>query len=357
MLNGVLNFRRDARNVAEEKAAYPKRDRTARGRGRVRPEDLAPTQDCVMVTAARDNILILRDYSVVAAVGLGSMSHTILDANALQAKLGAYRLMLKYVRFDFQFLIGTRPQNLNTYHAKLSARLKRIGQMQSLVDRLALHLPMYVQNYSVEATEARIKACRKAAEQHKDTSLRYDPETHFIAQFGFRLSDLYGVPGKAHEVASDLANPFKMAKLKDEPAETQNKHIQTWIQQCDASNHKLDHWRDIVQDRDDQVEAVVISAKAPVRTFTLVTSFNPRPLGATSKTPLTDSELKRATAELDRRCVQLQDGISQMGLPAWRLPHDELLEEIRYFFHPGTGRREHTLSRERSVGMRLASVR
>ena len=112
-----------------------------------------------------------------------------------------------------------------------------------------------------------------------------------------------------------------------------------------------------MQDRDDNVEAVVIGAKSPVRTFNLVTSFYPRPLAGVGNTPLTASELKRATDELNRRCTQLQDGMETMGFPSWRVTHEELLEEIRYFYHPGTGRGEQPLLFERSVGMQLARIR
>ena len=80
---------------------------------------LKPTQESVAVIATHEDMLILRDYSLVSAIGFGSMSDAMLDNNESAAKLEAYRRLLKYVRFDFQLLIGTRPQNLNGYPNKL----------------------------------------------------------------------------------------------------------------------------------------------------------------------------------------------------------------------------------------------
>src|SRR5690349_19514354 len=92
------------------------------GKGKPNPkskpdERLPRTQDQVAVIAAHDNMLILRDCSVIGAVGLSSVDDALLAPIELQAKLTSYRDdLLKRLRFDFQLLIGTRPQNLDSYH-------------------------------------------------------------------------------------------------------------------------------------------------------------------------------------------------------------------------------------------------
>ena len=327
MLNQLLNLKPPAAETA-----------TSFNRRMPRPEHLAPSQDTVAVTAAQDSLLILRDFSVVAAVGFGSMSHAMLDGNELLAKLDGYRRLLKYVRFDFQLLVGTRPQNLRAYQAKMARNLERLGQLQGHVDTLLFRLPDYVRTHpEVDAT-------------------------HFREAFGFASDDLFGVPGEAHSVARVLSQPYAMAAAVENTDAPDAASVRTvlaadFVALCEQTANKLSHWQQVLTERLTHVETVVANAQAPVRTFYLVTSFNPRLITNMTKTPLTASELQRASEELDRRCAQLSEGLAGMNLTAWRVTHDELIDEIRHFYHPGTKRDRPELTLDRSVGMQLARVR
>jgi len=63
------------------------------------------TQDQVLVAAALDDVLILRNTAVVAALEVESVDDALLSPEELESRLAIYRYdLLKQVRFDFQFL-------------------------------------------------------------------------------------------------------------------------------------------------------------------------------------------------------------------------------------------------------------
>ena len=117
-------------------------------------KSLAPTQDAVEIVAAQDNLLILRNYSVVAAVGFGSLNDTLLSENELEGRLASYRTLLKNTLFDFQMLISTRPQNLDGYLDKLKRQSARLEQLLMSLDAMHVRLPEYIED-PTEAGEAR----------------------------------------------------------------------------------------------------------------------------------------------------------------------------------------------------------
>lgn len=275
-----------------------------------RAEKLPRTQDQVAVIAVQDNVLILRDCTVVGAVGLNSVDDALLMPIELQAKLTTYRDdLLKRLRFEFQLLIGTRPQNLDPYHHALEQRLERLGQVEAHLSAMRERMEGYFQS------------------DHFDEAI-------FTKHFGFAPDDLSGTPGMGHEAAWDLCRDTIRAKVSGSPLRLREA-LDAFRADVDSSLRMIARWQDLIYERSAFVEAAVQAIQAPVRTIYLVTSYNPRLLTkAVVKGSLTDVELRQAREELDRRCGQLARGIERMKLSAWRATHDELLEEIRYFYHP-----------------------
>ena len=237
MLNSLLNLKRNPhQRYGDETETKPARPKS------VPPHLLKPTQESVAVIATHDDLLILRDYSVVSAIGFGSMSDAMLDKNETAAKLDAYRRLLKYVRFDFQLLIGTRPQNLNTYLSKMERKLNRFASMQTCIEKIAAELPAYFAKGTAS----------------------------FDQTFGFAPADLFGTPGEAHAAALTLNQPefMKAAQFKSE--EGRQKMITTIVTQCDETVVRLRHLRETLVQRADHVEMTVQASRTLVRTFALV---------------------------------------------------------------------------------------
>ena len=303
---------------------------------RINADALPSTQDAIAVVAAQDDVLILRNGSVVAGVGFGSMDDGLLSEGEVEARLGAYRDLLKSVPFDFQLLIGTRPQNLNAYAAKMRRNAERLAEAQAQVDCLIVRMSTYL---------AGTKTADAAG------GLR-----RFAQHFGFTPVGLFGVPGGAHEVALVLCDPQVMAAWPNAPADVKRAEQARLTQKCEDSLTRLAHWQAILAARVDAVEMAIEALQAPVRTFTFVVSFNPRLLNPIRRGPLDAAELERARRELDRRCTQLSAGLREMRLPHWSVSSDELLADIRRFYHPAHSQLNHEVSADRSVAMRLASV-
>ncbi len=327
-------FLNDLLNRGRRPASVTGQPSRAKPNATLKPDERLPrTQDQVAVIAAHDNMLILRDCSVVGAVGLSSVDDALLAPFELQAKLTAYRDdLLKRLRFEFQLLIGTRPQNLDAYHRAFEQRLASLAQWESWLTSLKDRMEGYF-------------AC-----EHFD-------ETSFRQHFGFAPNDLAGTPGMGHEAAWDLCNDAIRAKVATGNSPLRLREaLDAFSADVESSLRMLTRWQDLIYERSAFVEATVQSIQAPVRTIYLATSYNPRLLTKTVvKGPITEAELQRAREELDRRCDQLARGIERMKLPAWRATHDELLDEIRYFYHPSQAqlaRREIHL--DRSVSMQLA---
>ena len=311
-------------------------DPTNRGRHerRINADALPSTQDAIAVVAAQGDVLILRNGSVVAGVGFGSMDDGLLSEGEVEARLGAYRDLLKSVPFDFQLLIGTRPQNLNAYAAKMRRNAERLAEFQARVDCLIVRMSTYL------------------------TSITHSlgGVDEFQRHFGFSPTNLFGVPGGAHEVALVLCDPQVMAAWPNAPVDVQREEQARLAQKCEDSLTRLAHWQAILAGRVDAVEMAMEALQAPVRTFTFLVSFNPRLLNPIRRGTLDVAELERACGELERRCSQLIAGLREMRLPHWRVTSDELLRDIRQFYHPAHSQLNHEVSAERSVAMRLASV-
>lgn len=328
MPNGLFNFKRNAE--------YDWDERQAQMRAKRRTTDvrkMGRTQDAIRVIDARDNLLILRDGHVIAGVGFGSINDAMLDPAALNAKLMAHRALLHEVRFSVQLLIGTRPQNLELYQTKLQRQLARVNLQLECIDRLMLRLPDYV-----------------------GTKRAYSGEL-FEQFFGFAPALLFATPGDAYKLAQTICRTDVCEAIQALAEDMRRQKLADLNKLCEVSLTQLRHWAEIITERAEFVEMMVMRLEAPVRTFYLVTSFKPRTVDL-GNAPLDDRELARAQDELSRRCDQLIEGIDHMGLPAWRATHEDLIRDIQYFYHPSQlelARRE--LRTERSVGMQLGQMK
>ncbi len=282
---------------------------------------LPRTQDRVPVLQARDNVLILRDLSVAAAVGVGSVDDALLSEHEIRAKLDAYREdLLKQVRFEFQIVIGTRPQNLDAYYDKLLARVEHLQSIERLLYALEDGLQAYCQRGQAS-----------------------------LDAFGFHPDDLRGTPGAAHALAwllaSGAAGELKLIEARGPTLAAE-------------AAQRIVHWQDLLALRAEHVRSQIEQRRAPVRTVYFATSYHVRLASkatARLKGPLSESEIAKAIRELDSRCSKIARIIERMQLKAWRATHDELVREIQRFYHPSQAdlaRRE--MRAERSVAMGFA---
>lgn len=216
MLGRLAKLGRSAQIHQEEQQAARSAKRVPAKR--VDAGQLPTTQEALQVVGAQDDVLILRNGSVVAAVGFGSMSDILLSSEALSTRLNAYRLLLKSVRFDFQLLIGTRPQNLSSYHEKVQANSERWAHCLQCIDILTVRMPSYIAEGTPFSAEA------------------------FKAHFGFAPDVLFGTPGQAYEVATLLCNAAVMTALAQASEDSRSENLQDLVHQCDASTAHLQHW-------------------------------------------------------------------------------------------------------------------
>lgn len=279
-----------------------------------RPAKNVPrTQDQVRIVAARDDALILRDGSVVAGVGFGSVERSLLPTEDVFFKLKVFRdSLLKHVGFPFQMLIGTRPQNLDRYVETLSARAARLAQHEDALGRLRDELPRFV----------------------FDPSARFDRGA-FAAFFGFAPDDLEGLPGRASDVAWALCDAEAMAGVLGLGPREQAEFVESMQAVVSEGMDAIARWQSLTHLRAAHAQRVVTALASPVRTLYFITSFNPRIALRTAKAgTLSQTEMDGALTELDGRCQQIIRALEQMKLPCHRARHEELLRDIQYLYHP-----------------------
>ena len=99
----------------------------------------------------------------------------------------------------------------------------------------------------------------------------------------------------------------------------------------------LARWREVLLEQADVIQDIVQRAQAPVRTYYIVISSNPRLLSKTTASGrrLGEGEFRGARERLDERCRQIHNGLEAMGVRSWRATDDDLLLELRHFFNPG----------------------
>ena len=119
---------------------------------------LPRTQTQVRVVDARADCLIDRDGNVIAAVGVASLDTALLNAEAVAARIEAYRDFLKTLRYPIQFLIGTRPQDLRAFLGTLAEREERLMLTQARLDAMLAQLPGYLALRPEQISEAGFEA-------------------------------------------------------------------------------------------------------------------------------------------------------------------------------------------------------
>lgn len=273
------------------------------------------TQDQVLVVAAQDDMLILRDYTVAAAVAVSSVDDTLLSEPELEARLLSYRNdLLKRVRFDFQMLIGTRPQNLEPYLTRLERDAGRLSAIEAMLRNMAERLEWGLDQIAAADAPA---------------------EETFLASFGFSPFEVTGIPGGAGEAARLCCDPDVLKVWRAADAERRADIARVMREEIEASAERLAQWQDLIWERAAFVEETIQRIQAPVRTIYFVVSHKVRPIVRKAVSgPLTESELAEARRTLNERCDQIMRGIQRMKLGARRVSADELIEAVRHFYNP-----------------------
>ncbi|MEP7198330.1 MAG: hypothetical protein ABI874_00820, partial [Chloroflexota bacterium] len=89
-----------------------------------------PTQEHVLARGVRDGVLVLKDNTLVAVVGVQPMDLSLLTPEERQAQLMQYEEALKELRFPHQIIVGTKPQNVEAYVAYLEGCAQTQAQAQ-----------------------------------------------------------------------------------------------------------------------------------------------------------------------------------------------------------------------------------
>ncbi|NJM39244.1 MAG: hypothetical protein HC853_00020 [Anaerolineae bacterium] len=274
------------------------------------------TQDLIDIVGARDDCLILRDATVIAAVGFSSIDDTLLTDDDIAIKLELYYDLLVTLRFPVQFLITTRPQDLSPYFSDLLLQRDRHDVMRNMVERFASRIPSFVRNTN-------------------STSLI--GLEGFVSHFGWHPNNLIGMPGLARRIAWQLCDVEKVTLLRD-PTQMHEAQEDKINKLCDAARTTcgwLTRWRRVLSEQIELVQTVVRKAQSPVRRYYLVVSHNQRIKTAMlPNRAISDHEFQRASARVAEYCRQIAAGIDAMGLTVWRATQDDLLLDVRTFFNP-----------------------
>jgi hypothetical protein len=282
------------------------------------------TQDQMLVVALQDDVLILRNLGVVAALEVESVDDTLIDPKELEARLAIYRYdLLKQVRFDFQFLIGTRAQNLTPYYQVLSNQIARWESYETKLRTMLEGLDDLLAKWS--------DGVGASFEQH----------------FGFKAEDLWGVPGDAREAALVLIAEGIAARWAGMD-ESQRSELAAELRAAALGSLEcVQHYQALLHDRAAFVQLNTQQIQAPVRTVHIVMSYYPRLIASGSVGgPLSEAERAHARAELARRCEQFARVLKRMGIATWRVSGEALLELVRGFYHPSSAQMLRRAERE-----------
>jgi hypothetical protein len=210
------------------------------------------------------------------------------------------------VRFNFQWLIGTRPQVLDEHVQVIAGRLLELATIEIRLTAFAARIREYV-----------------ALDGGHGLDL-------FTGHFGLAPQDFQGLPGDAYLIARALCDAARIGALET-PEETER-----FITRCatgiEATISRLQAWSARLRARTEYLDTYTARYGSPVRTLYIIVSHNPREvprLGA-----LDERELSKVRQVLDERCGQLINGLAGLRVRAARASHTELLREIQHFFHP-----------------------
>ena len=265
------------------------------------------TQDQVLVVAIQEDVLILRNLSVVAALEVESIDDALLAPDELESRLAIYRYdLLKQVRFDFQFLIGTRPQDLTPYYRQLAAQVD-----------------------SWSAKEAALKALLETIEEALAAWGRGARATSPV-----EAEALWGVPGEARDAALLLDDPEMPARWAAMDGPTRAEFAAALRAAVLGSLERVQSYQALLHDRAAYLQLATQQVQSPVRTFHVVSSYYPRPLPGGG--PLSAREIALAREELDKRCEQIARVLGRMRLETRRVSGEALLALVRNFYHPSS---------------------
>ena len=141
-----------------------------------------PTQDHILAREVRDGVLVLKDHTLVAAIGIQPLDLSLLAPEEREAKLMQYEEALKEIRFPFQIIVGTKPQQVDAYMAYLEecAQLRQKEGRHRLAD-LARGQALIIRNVARRAT---------AQLRHFLIALAYDDPAIVAQRATRRVSEL-----------------------------------------------------------------------------------------------------------------------------------------------------------------------
>lgn len=267
------------------------------------------TQDRVPLMDVFEQSMLLTDGRLVGAIGFSSIAEGVLHADAVLARLAAYGLMLKHMDGSLQLLMASRPQNCRMYDIKMNARLRVLGDM---LDRARI-------------VTAGLDAYFAAMQDAKRPAKSFDG-AQFERTFGFNHDLLFGAPGRISHVLMCITSPDWVASQRaaGSLAQTAVRAKQRAIE----TEQKLEQWRRIAQLRARFVGDVVARLDRPARVLLMVTSVRTNGIGALAV------RLNDAEGRLTQRLDNIAQTISTMGLPAWRLTGEDLVQELLRVYRP-----------------------
>ena len=141
-----------------------------------------PTQQHILAREVRDSVLVLKDHTLVAAIGIQPLDLSLLTSEEREAKLMQYEEALKEIRFPCQIIVGTKPQQVDAYMAYLEAcaQLRQQEGRHRLAD-LARGQALIIRNVARRAS---------AQLRHFLIALAYDDPLIVAQRATGRVSDL-----------------------------------------------------------------------------------------------------------------------------------------------------------------------
>jgi len=275
------------------------------------------TQDQVLAVALQDDLLVLRNLGVVAALEVESVDDALLAPEELESRLAIWRYdFLKQARYDFQVLIGTRPQDLTPYYEQLAAQAGAWAAGEARLQALLDGMDEVLGEWSAGGSGG---------------------EAAFQARFGFAPADLAGLPGEAREAAWALAEPRTVERWRKMDEAAREGLAAALRAAVLGSLERVQHYQALLHERAAFLQVATQQMQAPVRTVHVVISHYPRPLtGGLAGGPLSEREIALAREELDKRCDQIARVLRRMRLGARRCGGEELLALVRAFYHPSS---------------------
>src|ERR1700682_3391736 len=112
-----------------------------------------PTQLHVLASSVRADLLVLKDHTLVAIVGVLPLDLSLLSGEEREAKIMQYEETLKEIRFPYQIVVGTKPQQVESYVAYLeSCARERQVEARPHLSELARSSALIIRNFARRAS-------------------------------------------------------------------------------------------------------------------------------------------------------------------------------------------------------------